>query len=1028
MLFPKAWGDSKEIEQTVLICILLSLSILSFTRPENWYIFGQDSISFANTLYYSQNPFYPYNNKQGLIYLDLAIYFFQAVFKNPAYVERLLVFVAVLFSLLGLSDLIMVIRKITGIRARLGFTIVPSLVFYLLNPYTLSVTWPHFLNWSETMIVAPFVVSYMISTIFNGMSIKRLSVTAIVLIVFSDSIAGSYLPFFLFIILVTLIGTAYEGLRNNQEKKWIAKGVFGTVLLLLLTVTWTFIPLYFSSAYSVPSNFSNSVLVQFFNVESKNTSFVNVVTLFAYGWIKSVPSAYPWIHSLNLLKFISALLILVLFYTILRNKLPRHIWPLFFISIFAVFFSIGNNPPFGFFNFHLLLLKGPFLFLINPFYFVIQYYVVFISVIIFFSVSCNFSRVNSKSVNFCEGWSTKISLTSARKRWESIFSLTAILIIVALLTTPFMMNQVYQERGNNSDIVNLNDGVLALNDFLIKNYSSPDYLSILLPMSSGNSSFLLYNNSSFGDSAGLIKSFDPYPLLWVNSNAFTAQVENYFSSNNYTGLGNILRFLHIKYVIFTNSYVHNSFMQKSPNGETYNIGSIFDNLTIQIGTPVRLGMFYVFTVRGVLPLIGEVSNPLFVGDSLGNVLNFLGNIEGSSLPKSLLNSLLSLQVNNRALFPLNSKIVYYDGGTRSINDAFTNNYFFSLNGTYVNLNSSFVNYSKGTLNIRPKSIANLTTVSVNTNMRFDHSEYLSNMPGSYISTLQNFKPLTHIEVRIDPIFNESGQRLSFSYMFQNETVSIYATDSSGRLSIGIAASSPGNNPYAWNNLEASYPLDVREIYLNSSIFQDGELVGTLTENTLNYSTYTTYFSLYFNPLYIELDQGHSSENFVGNYSIHNYTFDIRTYGSGFIVNISKLNFTEIPNLKYILSTNMNNKSYVTENTVNLTPFGNLHILLNATQPTENLFFYLFYPPKGSWDIQFLSHKIRLLAMNDFELITKLNQSNINNSTRTEAIYVSNNTYFIMFSIIDLASLCCIPLLYSAIKSEKWRTKLRMLRK
>ena len=236
---------------TIFAALMISFSTIWFMRPVDFYIFGQDSYSFIHPLYYSVNPFYSYNNGIENIFYSSLVSVLSHLMQSPQILERSLAVMGVFVSLLGLIDLINLFKKISGSINRSTLFMIIPMIFYVYNPYTLTVTWPHFSFMSVSMIVAPFVISFLTYSIFYGFNIRRFTVTALILMILAGSISGSMLPFFLIITFLSMVLSGIYVFIRKISLIELLKREISIVTLTLIATMFAFVPLYFSALQSM---------------------------------------------------------------------------------------------------------------------------------------------------------------------------------------------------------------------------------------------------------------------------------------------------------------------------------------------------------------------------------------------------------------------------------------------------------------------------------------------------------------------------------------------------------------------------------------------------------------------------------------------------------------------------------------------------------------------------------------------------------------------------------------------------------
>ena len=706
----KSFSSYSNYIYTVFLALAVSLSTIWFMRPFTFYIFGQDSYSFIHPLYYSVNPFYSYNGSIEYIFFFSLVSVLSQIIKSPQILERLLAVSGVFISLLGLIDLINLFRRIGGTKNVSPLLMVIPMVFYVYNPYTLTVTWPHFLTWSMSLIAAPFIISFYTYIIFYGFNLRRFAITSLLLLFLAGTISGSMLPFFLIISLVAFLITGILIIVRNIGIKELLKREFSIIALLILSTIYTFIPLYFSQVYSTPAGYTPNYIFQYFLSESSTTTLLKVLTLLGYNQVGPGSLSYPWISLLSQIYLFSLILIIIVFVRIVVRGIEKPLILLALVAFISVFFSVGSNAPFGYINEKLLLLGGPFLFLVNPYYFTMQYYVLFLSAMLFYLMKDLIQLITEHKKLF-KGQRKLAHLIRNESVKASLLVLGVIILIFIIILTPFARSEVYQTHGDYIDEVNISNGVMALDHFLASGYKSPDYLSILLPLSSfSGRTNLEYNNATFADSTGLIRSIDPYPLIWNDNSYLASSIENYFSSGSFNNLVSVMAYLHIKYIIFTYSYAHLQYMEQSPDGNYYNMTEIYSELSQNFGNPLIFGAFDLFIDNNVTPIAGIVNDPYIVNTTLSDYLSFIGNLNSTTISNSLLSNLQSAILSNSPALKPNAELYKYNIGNETIPYNSSGVIFFSKNGSEVSLNKSYYFNGPGFVTIHPKTLGNLSTL------------------------------------------------------------------------------------------------------------------------------------------------------------------------------------------------------------------------------------------------------------------------------------------------------------------------------
>ncbi len=953
--------------ENIIIALIISFSILTFINPFSYYIYGQDSIPFFGLFTYYQNPLFTFNAGIETLYFSIIVNFLDSIFSNLIFVQDLLLFVGTFLAGIGVFDLLDIIIPVENRTIRITGKIL-ALLFFLYNPFTLSVIWPHLLGWSFLYLLSPFIISFFTDILYNGINIKRFIIVSLLGIVLNMGISGSYLPFFLIIAAVYLLLDLLELGKNIKKNFPVRRYIYnalGMILFVLIVSAWSFLQLYTETYSKINSSFSDSSLLQFFISESSTTTLPNVLSLTAYSWIYYVPSAYPWIGYFSAIQTAGYLIFFLLPFSVIMLSKYRKTLPLTIIAILAVIFSTGNNFPFSFLNEHLLLLRGTFLFLVNAYYFTIQFYVLFLSVLIYFIVVWALEIVPKKIINKKPNpqFSVKNMITFFRNK--RFLAVILILIIISISIYPFVTDTVYQPNGDNIDEININNGLLPMGKYLYSNFTSPDYLTLLIPPSSYGATYLLYNNNStFADSRNLISTVDPYPLIWNNNGYLAKTVENYLSSNNFNGIYAVLRFLHIKYVIFTFDYDKNSsWMTLSPNGKPYNMSQIFNALVKSVGNPMKFGVYYVFTVKNVTPVLGIIQNPIFTNVSFPNYLNFLGSLNMTELNNSQINELTdytllgvheklnsSNNYNSLSIFPYNPENNYI----LNYNETF----LLMQNGTLLKPSNLGYPNNNGFVNISPKIIAGIYNQSTyRTNMEYN-GKYLFSNYSSYITLNENITIPSAFNISFKIASLPQGYRNFFNFYFGNIILSLEFINISHNnipYVFQITANVKNSPFYAWNNILLPTNLIGKNITLKGSILSNFTMHIILRSNQLNLNN-SVYF--YFGTNNYMLNPGYNVKALPASLIFNNsYTFYFDS-GSNptYIYNFE---FTKIEPIAYIVNENIIKEPHFIQTQITTDIYGNYKLQVNGT--FSDSFLYFFDPPASTFIAKSNDHSYTSIA-------------------------------------------------------------------
>jgi len=971
------WSINKILYKCI-VPVLIATTVFLFTNPFKFYIFGQDSIPFIGLFTFYQNPLFTFNDGIETFYFSFLVSFLNNVFYNPIVTEDVLIFLGALIATIGIFDLIDVLDFKFGKNTSIFGKIVASL-FYLYNPFTLSVTWPHILGWSFLMIAAPFLISFLVDTLYNGGNLKRLLTTTILFFFIAPGASGVYLPFILIIILIFLLYWLYfftKALMSHEKtiKSHIKKMVY-ILLFPLLAFLWDTIPT-FNMLYMIAGAGSSSLFHLFYS-ESSTTTLPHVLSLLAYSWIYGVPEAYPWIGSFKIIQLAGYSLLFLIPFSINMFTTEKKAEPFIIVGVLAVVFSIGYNPPFGIINYYLFRLGGPFLFLSNAYYFISQFYVLFLAILIYFLLGLSISSIQKSGSN--------VKKLRLRKRvynyirhlstyYKPLLAILLIIIIVGISSYPFFTNQVYQKGGSNIDELNLDNGALELQAFLKSSYKSPDFYTLLIPTCSFDGrTYLSYNNNStFADSKGLISTLDPYPLIWTNDSLISITLENYLSSGNFSDMAGIMQYFHIKYIIFTWHYPAEIYwMTHSPDGGSYNMKAIYTSLVNNFGKPYIFGNYSIFTVPNVTPFLGAIQNPIFVNSSIGDYTNFLSLLNYSRISRNQLKLLTEALPANES--GGNSLSIFEYSPQKNYELPLNGSMLLMDNGSLVNANLIGKNYGSGYLNLKPKIVSAISDNSTySTNMLFKNSSYYSNS-SSTITFKQNVSFPSFFNVTfsmVNATFNqEDGVTLKIGNVYVTlEIINISKDVGSNIYDLQLSANFAGKSYYGWNNLKlpdlnSSYD----KINLSIEAYSNYSALIKLNISQLRFTTSTMF---YFGQDNFLNDPGNAQSQYVYGYEMpHNYSIVFFTGND--ITNVYDFSVSEGYPINYIILEKIKSYPTMIQTEPTISTYGNYYITLKNIK--SNTYVYFINPT-------------------DWKIIVKTNNSG------EKATYVTSENPFDIYKI------------------------------
>jgi hypothetical protein len=915
---------------------------LLFTRPYTWYLFGQDSIPLINPFLYSQNPLYTFNNSPYFGFY-FVLHLFSLAIPNPELLERVIVIIGTSIASYGILDLFSVIFKSSGKEIHYPLIMIPAVIFYQFNLFTLSVTWPSFQPWSLLMISAPYIISLFTSLVFISFNWKRFFLTFLVVMLLLPSISFDYLPFFLIVAAIYFIfGILRIILGKEKNYRQLLSLAAIPIFVFIVAFGYNFSLLHSAPYYSINQT-SVSSYISSWKSESETTTILRLLTLRGYNRIAAGSPWYPWINSLPYLTLFSYITIVILLFS---YKVKKYIalLPLSFVALLSVVFSNGSNAPFGWLNFELLQLKGPFLFLVNPYYFTMQFYVLFLAVLIYIiledfipSIYTLMRRTGIKqSVGAARIW----KFGAKRQLPLKVIVILLLFLLVGASFFPFATDQVYEKEGIFINEINMNNGLPEMEAYLLATYKKPDYISLLVPISSfsGRTELLYNNNSTFIDSRGLVASIDPYPLIFSNDSFLATTVANYLAGGNLTGLSYVLQYLHIKYVIYTTKFAKVNYMMDAPDGLPYNMTYIYDSLLKEVGQPIKFGIFDLFVVPDVTPIAGVMMNPVFSNSTLPEFIDFLGSLHDVT-PQEL-NTLMSVIISPNLKTKGNEFSMY------SYDPNIANYRIFNSTSVYLvnnegNLSSNYSNrYKIGNhlLNIEPERINGFPDGNYSTNMKLVNGSLYGTSSTFYLNG--NISTGELVNATMFTGFNQTNQFVRMTLSFGNMSIEILLINQSSNYVLENLAVSP-KGPYGGINIEVPAVND--KILVQAKLDVNDEVGITFSIPSTNFTISRT---LYYGPNNYALNPYTSPGDFMPGISIrNNATLSISTGDFGlsnsFPLILYNVGQYVLPSIKYIISQNITEEPQVLNSNLSVSIFGAYTIKLKEVE--SGLFIYSFYP-------------------------------------------------------------------------------------
>jgi hypothetical protein len=639
--------------------------------PTNTYLYGQDSLSFLHPFGPNTNPLAQYNtlyswtfpvpDETPAFYSDGLNYLLEGILPSDPVRQRVLIFLAVLVAALGVWMLLRTFNRINGraperlLGARIGAT-----AFYVMNPFTLSIVWWHFEGWDYFVVLLPFLIWLLLEITYS----PRIRPTFIALVVvlsilLAPGTAGAWavvvaLPFAVFAAGI-VIQSAWE--HALTRRVWLK--VVTMLAIVPACVAWTTIPYLLIPNFAIGStNFvSFGNLHARFVAESQSTSTWNVLTLNGFVWVHNVPNAYgvAGIEAWAFFDGVLCLACLIVGWFALRSS--RGLSWLYAIALLSIFASTGANLPAGPLNEKLLSAGGPFLLLVNAYYFLGEYYVLLVTVMVVAIPAWALGRLAPAPSTESPPASVDGGPPSATApappegpsprpsgRWslqgaggrKTITGLALLLVATLVISSaiPFLVGPVFQQSGPNIDAFVIPSSYPDLATYLDDHESGTPSFALDVPMSSIGGVPLDLGHGGFLDSANLISNYVPSPVLQSNTGDLTASLMNYFAAcSPCLNLRGVLSDLHVGTVIwdpFVN--VTSPFVTRSPDGAGINLTEFHAELNATLGPPASAGEFEVYEIAGTVPIVAVWSGLTgIVTNSLASYLAFINALNPDSI-------------------------------------------------------------------------------------------------------------------------------------------------------------------------------------------------------------------------------------------------------------------------------------------------------------------------------------------------------------------------------------------------------------
>ncbi|MCI4336460.1 MAG: DUF3367 domain-containing protein [Thermoplasmata archaeon] len=622
-----------------LFVVLAAIGPLLWARPAGDLLYGQDSNRMFLPFSFNDSPFIPYSylysssfpvpDYAPTFYLDSSLWLFHSLGASPWIAQRLQMGV---LSALAAAGLVVLLRAIDRARPSTGATrnwIVGVCVFaYLYNPFTLSVTFWHIEGWLPFLAFLPWIVALAVRVAFGSAVPWRLG--AIVVLLGTYLSPGAISSFAVPVSLALLWGIAAVWLQRGGRPGMVRVGVTRTLLLLGVGVGiegWSFVPFllipnvaYTSANYVTPEN-----LLAVYAQASGTWAPYPVLTFTAFGWLSRTPSAYPWIGWLPVIGAAAVVFPIVALLGAERLRRSPGSLLVYAIGLTVLPFLIGAGTPLTAFNESLLGLGGPFLVLVAGYYILGPVFLLLV-------VAGLGETLRSSSLGIREpvpgDSSPRHSFSRKALRRPSSWVAIGICGLLVVSASPFLVGNVYQTNGPNSDAVVLPSSYSDLQSYFGAPPTGPSSYVLVLPMSAQDGVFVNLSGSHFLDTSDALASYIPYPVLQANTGPVAAALEEAFALGTPENLSGLLASMHVGAVVVS-PYVNTTpaTMNEAPNGAPIDWQSILASLPAQLGTGTPVGNFQVFPVHHTIPLAWSPTTLTAIHTSnASEALGFVGSV------------------------------------------------------------------------------------------------------------------------------------------------------------------------------------------------------------------------------------------------------------------------------------------------------------------------------------------------------------------------------------------------------------------
>jgi len=1048
-----------------LVPFLLGLLPLTWILPSNSLILGQDSLTFfIHPFNPTVSPLVPYS-LTGLFNYYLPDLYPTAGAAAVQYLGFGLIaseyFFIVLISEVasfGVFALLKLINKLNDVQPdqRLRSKVLATLL-YLVNPFTLSVSWWRIEPWTFLWACVPLIIAVEVEILYSPRpSIRMIAISAIVLIILDGGVFGALFISFLFSVLVALLFLASKLILRDRNLKDVAARV-GLLLGFAASTLWSIVPfiLLSDAVGQSPTGLylgstSGPALQQFLMGSSSNSSLLNVLSL--TGYLRLAPQYgnlyYAWYSYFPVLAFVSLIIPAIMCLYAFSCHRTKGFYFLLILPLSSVPLCVGSNAPFGGLNLFLVQSNGVFSVLIGGFYSFIQFYLLGF-IVAAYSLTSGLDRrqVTTTTPRGLEK-SYRGSIDRSVRRHQdyrgranpNLGRIAAVLctVLLVVVAVPFVTQNVYSKTGPNVAEFQLPTSFDSLNQYMIRNYSGPFYYTLILPMSAIDGYYFQFGDSAFIETSHLMDSYVPYPLLITNSGPLATSLDNALAEAGDTNPIALLSAIHVKYVVF-NPYYNTTawFMREAPDGQPVDLIHLQAALNATVGPPLLVGTFDVYAIPGVTPILQAttdlqtVQTPTF--DSYLSFLTTVGNSTPAlsdviqhaiwsnlSVPPALTTRVEPVvPTTQNPITPCSYCAPYaeLENGTLlpfgDLPSGFISPFATFINGTLVNLHTGQL-----------YGAANYSTS--NTTLNYSVGKWTNSINSSGYLQLPNVKSVSPTAgLSASLAFSQLAQRnwIYFDFTSGNITVDVVVYQVPATSNCNILMS-PYNNGslYAINNTAFDFPCLSSPLSLGVNI-SSSKIVATLSRINSSYGRpiVDTLTLLRDNAV----SNGFSNLSLAPTATGFPYTFStnisIREVG----VTLSNLQISSGIPLRYVLTVPSNLTNTLTQAAPAVS--GDNDFSLDVSESEPSVFFVtLFQPDSALWSLgSFPGEGQRLDAGSGYNVWqVKLDSSQLGVTTRLLVQFSNLSAVGALTSYIEISFLFAVILVSS---SKRLRIRLKQLR-